>query len=143
MFYRRKQLSPKLMLSFNIKRWRKAILLKCMNIAWDMWRHRNGVKHNTITPAKLRRIQAADEMVRAQYSQGSSTLLSKHRHWLDDQPLGKVLEFEFDLKQQWLESVEQARLAFQCQNAAVGVNAQCHLMSDWLAQGSRDQGSQE
>jgi hypothetical protein len=42
------------------KQWVKQLILQLFNISWDMWEHRNGIKHNTIHPAKAREIQQLD-----------------------------------------------------------------------------------
>jgi hypothetical protein len=36
------------------KQWAKKLIIQLFNISWDMWEHRNGIKFNTMTPAKIR-----------------------------------------------------------------------------------------
>lgn len=40
----------------NSEQWVKQLIIQLFNISWDMWTHRNGIKHNTITAAKQREI---------------------------------------------------------------------------------------
>ena len=69
-----------------IKRWRKAIFLKCLGIAWDMWEHRNEVKHGAITPQKQRLIDTIESKIRSLFAGGVATLSSRHKHWLTHRP---------------------------------------------------------
>jgi hypothetical protein len=42
------------------RRWLISLIETIWAISWDMWDHRNGILHNTIIPAKQRRIDDLD-----------------------------------------------------------------------------------
>ena len=45
------------------KKWVKQLILQLFNISWDMWEHRNGIKHNTLTPEKRRKLHTLDTTI--------------------------------------------------------------------------------
>ena len=92
------------------KKWAKQLILKAFNTSWDMWEHRNGIKHNTITPAKIRALQILDDSIRDEYSVGDKCLLHRDKRWFSN-PLSTVLDtYSVVSKKQWLASVVNARL---------------------------------
>ena len=124
----------------SLERWRKEIVKKLMNVAWDMWRHRNGVKHSASTPAKRRLVQEMDLRIRTEFHLGTSTLLPQHRYWLAGD-VNEVLQYDPISKQQWLASVDQCRLAHArhqpVEDAAIA--AQRSFMERWLTRIPRDE----
>ena len=56
-------------------RWTRMLIQKMFNIAWDMWDHRNHVKHHGPTAARLRHEDDINQKVRAQFDLGSENLL--------------------------------------------------------------------
>jgi cation diffusion facilitator CzcD-associated flavoprotein CzcO len=63
-------------------KWATQLLLKLFNTSWDMWEHRNGIKHKTLTAAKRRAIRRLDNMIREEYQKGDRHLLAKDKQWL-------------------------------------------------------------
>jgi hypothetical protein len=45
-----------------------AIIDKVWNISWDMWEHRNHIKHNTMHPRKLAALENIKEQLQNIYN---------------------------------------------------------------------------
>ena len=106
-----------------------------MMIAWDQWADRNNIKHNTMTPAKQRELNALDSMVREKHGIDEKSLLKEDRH-LVQKDLDTILN-EYDVigKKQWIESVEQAKRRFdsnQEAEATPAVQKQREPLQKWL-----------
>jgi hypothetical protein len=63
-------------------KWTAQLIINLFNTSWDMWEHRNGIKHKTLMPAKLRAIRDLDSSISNKYSQGPSHLFPKDKQWL-------------------------------------------------------------
>jgi hypothetical protein len=99
-----------------------------------MWEHRNGIKHKTLTPAKLRAIRDLDFSISNEYSLGPSQLLPKDRQWLQ-KPLQTILDtYSVIEKEQWLASIAVARLKWthRRETARASQDASRRLLSCWL-----------
>jgi hypothetical protein len=118
------------------KKWATALIQKVWEVSWDMWDHRNDVRLNTLTPAKQRRILALDALVRDEYTRGTEGMRVKDRHWLA-KPLAHILQYEYNRKEQWAESIQLARIRFlnQAEHEAAVNRRQRDLLDDWLAAG--------
>jgi hypothetical protein len=91
-------------------KWTAQSIIKLFNISWDMWEHRNGIKHKTLTLAKLQAIRDLDFSISNEYSQGPSHLLPKDGQWLQ-KALQTILDtYSVIEKEQWLASIAVARL---------------------------------
>ena len=122
-----------------IRRWRKAIFLKCLSIAWDMWEHRNEIKHGTVTPHKQREIDSIDMRIRSLFEGGTRTLTPRYQHWITHHPLDTILGYPINVKQQWVESVELAMQASTRERARLpNQQAQRSLIRTWLASGQEN-----
>ena len=116
------------------RQWAKQLIIKLFNTSWDMWEHRNGIKHDTITPEKIRTLRHLDDSIRAEYSVGDKGLLPRDKRWLFH-PLQTVLDtYTVVSKQQWLESVANARLkwARRRELARAAQDKSRQLLRDWL-----------
>jgi hypothetical protein len=117
-----------------LRRSKREILKKLLSVAWDMWRHRSGILHDTDTSAKQRWNQELSTAVQAQFDLGTTTLAPRHQHWLADKTLSHILDYEPQLKRQWLESVELARESYDrnTSRAHRSNQAQRNLLRSWL-----------
>ena len=115
-------------------RWKKAIHRKLLNVSWDMWRHRNGIKHDDETPAKRREMIHLDQLVRDQFHTGKTGLDPQFYYLLDDTPIERIFQYDRRVKQQWLESIELARDVQQrrVENQRNRLRLQRDLMANWL-----------
>jgi hypothetical protein len=118
------------------KKWATALIQKVWEVSWDMWDHRNDVRLNTLTPAKKRRILALDALVRDEYVRGTEGMRVKDRHWLA-KPQDLILQYEYNRKEQWAESIQLARIRFlnQAEHEATTNRRQRDLIDDWLVAG--------
>jgi hypothetical protein len=119
-------------------KWAAQLIIKLFNTSWDMWEHRNGIKHKTLTPAKLRVIRDLDSSISTEYSQGPSSLLPKDRQWLK-KPLQTILDsYSVVEKKQWLASIAVARLkwTYRRETARASQDASRRLLSRWLRSGN-------
>jgi hypothetical protein len=85
----------------------RELIKKLWVIAWDMWEHRNRILHDTITPAKLQKIEQATIRIQQEFDTGIAGLLPRDTHWVP-QLIAIVLHYDLDVKAQWLESVALA-----------------------------------
>jgi hypothetical protein len=88
-----------------------------------MWEHRNDIKKNTMTPAKLGKIADMDRRIQQQFTLGRNGLLPRNLHWLNT--MAKVLRYDIDVKAQWLTSINLARKDFLLK--ASSIMQQCEL----------------
>ena len=95
------------------KKWVKLLIVQLFNVLWDMWEHHNAIKHNTVTAAKLHKIQSLDNSVHSEYSIGTTNLSLCNQKWLS-LPIDTILkEYDTNQKQQWIMSVAQARIRWK------------------------------
>ena len=120
------------------RKWVRELIKKFWGIAWDMWEHRNGILHDTITPAKLQKIAQADIRVREEFAIGIIGLLPRDLHWVS-QPIAVVLRYDLQVKAQWLESVALARERYTARHELnhATMRMQRDLMDQWLTQGAQ------
>lgn len=91
------------------KQWVRQLILQLFNISWDMWEHRNGIKHKTSTPAQLRALLLLDTRIRAEFALTDTDLLFRDKKWFF-KPLSVLLDTYTPIeKEQWLASVSAAR----------------------------------
>jgi hypothetical protein len=89
--------------------WVCQFILQMFNVSWDMWEHRNGIKHNTVTPAKRHKLDAVDAQIQDEFVTGSTQLLPWDKHWLAESPDALINKYSLVEKNQWLASVACAR----------------------------------
>jgi hypothetical protein len=66
------------------KAWTQALIKKIWAVLWDMWDHCNKVRTSSITPAKLRAIEALNHQIELQFDLGKEGLSHKDHHWLSE-----------------------------------------------------------
>lgn len=91
------------------KQWVKQLILQLFNISWDMWDHRNNIKHKTLNPITLREIAILDTRIREEFELGSQELLSRDKRWFSKPHKVIIAKFTKVEKEQWLASVSNAR----------------------------------
>jgi hypothetical protein len=116
------------------KKWAVALIQKVFSVSWDMWDHRNDVRVNTVTPAKARRILVLNQLILDEYERGSMGMIARDQHWLI-KPTGTILAYDFERKEQWVESVQLARIRFHNRDdhEAATNRQQRALLAEWLA----------
>jgi hypothetical protein len=120
------------------RKWVRELIKKLWGVAWDMWEHRNGILHDTVTPAKLRKIIAVNTKIQEEFDMGTIGLLPRDIHWVS-QPITTVLRYDLQVKAQWLESVTLARERYTARNELNhdAMRMQRELMDQWLTQGAQ------
>jgi hypothetical protein len=99
------------------KQWVKKLIIQLFNISWDLWEHRNGIKHSTLNPLKRREVQLYNDRITLEFATGDRCLLPRDKRWLRGS-LGNLLrKLTPEQKQQWLTSVANARLRWQRRRA--------------------------
>jgi hypothetical protein len=120
------------------RRWAQEMAKKVMSVAWDMWKHRNGIWHNTVTAAKQRWRNELVLAVDDQFAQGLDNLLRTDHHWLMSRPAKVIKAYDIELMRQWLESIELARARFEYrdQDLSASMRQQRDCLRHWVASGT-------
>jgi hypothetical protein len=91
------------------KRWATSLVVKLLEVAWDLWDHRNQVKKHVETAQDIARRDAIMLAVRSEYAFGRSGL--PRRDWrLFKRPLISLLASSLHYMDAWLLRVHTARL---------------------------------
>jgi hypothetical protein len=115
------------------RKWAVALIQKVFEVSWDMWDHRNDVRLNTVTPAKARRLLVLNSLVLDEYARGSTGMITRDQHWFA-KPSKTILAYDFERKEQWIESVQLARVRFHNRDdhEAATNRKQRELFEEWL-----------
>jgi hypothetical protein len=110
-----------------------SIIQKLWDIAWDMWAHRNHIKHNTLHPRKQLAMKEPGEYVATVYRQGKGELLPRDRS-LFQKSLATLQKGTAKEQEQWLLSVQlaQRRAAAVQDNRSKSLYAERKLLESWL-----------
>ena len=76
-----------------------------------MWAHRNGFKHSQDNPDTCQYHIQLQDRIRHEYNLGTQTLLQSDHHWLQ-QPIHTIYNYDTKLQEQWLASLDQARIKY-------------------------------
>ena len=115
------------------RKWAVVLIKKIFEISWDMWDHQNRVQLKTTTRAKARRINALNRLIMDEYERGSVGMIPRDLHWLA-KPRSKIIAYDYERKEQWVESVQLARIRFynRDEHEAATNRQQRDLMEAWL-----------
>jgi hypothetical protein len=75
-----------------------------------MWEHRNGIKYNTVTPAKLRELRVLNNRIKMELDLGPRQLLPCDQRWFKHSIYILTTTYTTVQKAQWLASVANARM---------------------------------
>ena len=115
------------------RRWTIAWLRQLMQVAWDMWDHRNYILHNTQTPALLREHLALDTLIQTQFLLGTASLLPSDHFILLRQPLSHVTSsYSLASKRQWLELASLGRERYSLSLLLPTPSLQQQRLRAWL-----------
>lgn len=90
------------------KRWAVSIIKLLINIAWDMWSHRNGLRHLPSNKRVQKATSLLDEAIREEMSRGCLLLPpSVHHYFSEDLP--SLLARPLHYKRNWLSTIDTAR----------------------------------
>jgi hypothetical protein len=120
-------------------RWTVAIIKKLMDVAWDMWQHRNAVLHDDPNNYHTKLlIEEADLAILQEFAEGSSNLLRGDRFLLRSRRT--VLKGSIEDKTRWLASIAGARAAWEAkQKETPTYDPERRAMEAWLATAPRAQ----
>jgi hypothetical protein len=90
------------------KRWATSLVVKLLQVAWDLWDHRNQVKHNLETAQDLARHDSILLAIRSVYTFGRAGLPRRDWH-LFQRPLLSLLDSSLHYLDAWLHRVKIAR----------------------------------
>jgi hypothetical protein len=114
-------------------RWTVALIKKLMNVAWDMWQHRNSVLHDDPENYHTKLLVGeADRAIEQEFAMGTANLLREDRFLLRSKR--KVMAGELAEKTRWLASISGARAAWEAKQAEVPTyDQERRAMEAWLA----------
>ena len=93
------------------KRWTTEIIKKLIQVAWDMWDHRNDILHNDGGNFHKKMEGAeADVMIRTEFNMGKDTLLREDKFLL--RSFRTTMKSDLQEKKKWLQDVAGARAAW-------------------------------
>ena len=116
------------------KQWTIQLIKHLLNVAWDMWSHRNGFKHGPNGPDQQQLRQELRKQIQHEYSIRQNNLLPCDRHWLQ-QPIEMILKYDTPIQQQWIQSVAHTRERHHAQPAEdPSLDQQRTLLRNWLQQ---------
>jgi hypothetical protein len=115
------------------RRWTIAIISKLWDIAWDMWQHRNHIKHNTLHPKKQLEMAIIGQRVEDLYEQGPADLLPRDRS-LFLKTLTTLRDGNANEQEQWITSVLLAHQRAEATraNRDASMTTERSLMETWL-----------
>jgi hypothetical protein len=110
-----------------------ALIKKLMNVAWDMWQHRNSVLHDDPENYHTKLlVSEADRAIEQEFAIGTATLLREDRFLLRSKRT--VMSGELADKTRWLTSISGARAAWEAKQAEVPTyDHERRAMEAWLA----------
>ena len=89
-----------------------ALIKKLMDVAWDMWDHRNSVLHNDETNFQRRmQHEEANTIINREFNQGKMELLRADKWLLTSRR--ETLDRDLMDKQRWVTLITGARAAWQ------------------------------
>ena len=91
------------------KRWATAIIRQFFLIAWDMWLHRNHIRHIPGGQRDRDRGRETDPLIRGYFYDGIASLHVNDHHLLTDHSCDTVLGWPYEEKRKWLQSVALAK----------------------------------
>jgi hypothetical protein len=110
----------------SIRRWTISFIKKMWDTSWDFWEHRNGIVHDKLSGALTLQINAD---ICRQFEMGSWGVLASAVP-LFRQGLDKVLQSPLEVKQVWLNRIQQGRKRFQDTG---GFQSMRNVMRRWLS----------
>lgn len=116
-------------------RWTTALIQKLLDVSWDMWDHRNSIRHNNPHPAWDPDNSAPIlAQVHAQWTQGAAGLLQGDRHYFTTTTLEQLTNSTLPQQQAWVVGVQQARdLAAAAQQQGAGnMDHERQALQQWL-----------
>jgi hypothetical protein len=110
-----------------------ALIKKLMDVAWDMWQHRNSVLHDDPENYHTKLlVREADWAIEQEFVIGTAHLLREDRFLLRSKR--KVMSGTLADKTRWLASISGARAAWEAKQAEVPTyDQERRAMEAWLA----------
>ena len=90
------------------RRWLRSLLRGLHHLAWNMWQHRNDVKHRLAQPRLKKAVALLDKEITTRYLQGPTTLLPGDRYHLQ-RNLQTLLNKPISYKKNWLLNIHAAQ----------------------------------
>jgi hypothetical protein len=75
-----------------------------------MWEHRNGIKHKTVTPAKIRELRMLNDQVKMEFDLGPRQPLPCDKRWFTHSIHTLTTTYTTVQMAQWLALVANARM---------------------------------
>ena len=117
------------------RRWTVAIIKKLFQISWDMWDHRNKVKHNPGGQAEREANQEIDTLVLQLHALGPPSVHPQDRHLYNNYPtIQELLAEPMETRMRWTKDIQQAQAQKPVLEAleAAPLQPEQQLMANWL-----------
>ena len=104
-----------------------------MQVSWDMWEHRNGIKHSNENKATIEEHKRLNERISQELETGSDEVANADKDHFN-LPNGYETDWEIQEKQKWLEHTDTIRAHFRLKREAIrkAAESQRTLMETWL-----------
>jgi hypothetical protein len=87
------------------RRWAELLISKLLNISWDMWDHRNSVRHAPNNPRQRKARSALDTAVISELRSGRGLLSTNLWHFFD-LSCADLIKKSNEAKKKWLQIIE-------------------------------------
>ena len=117
--------------------WTIELIKKLLDVSWDMWDHRNHIKHNSPHPNfEPQHQNPLNQQIRQEWATGMGSILADERFLFKNNTLPDLLSCSTPEKCTWLESVAVARAASTSLQERTNRSAQGsrELLESWLSQ---------
>jgi hypothetical protein len=93
-------------------RWMEKLIRAVWELSQEMWEHRNGVRHHPSHPWNIKKLRDLDKSIQQEFNlfQDGSEFLPKDRRLFRSTAPHMIKEHSEEQKEQWLQSVDMARL---------------------------------
>jgi hypothetical protein len=121
------------------RRWAELLISKLLNISWDMWDHRNSVRHAPNNPRQRKARSALDTAVISELCSGRGLLSTNLWHFSNLSCTG-LLKKSNEAKKKWLQIIEAGRRfalnqASNLPSSKVSYQGERDSLHQWIATG--------
>jgi hypothetical protein len=98
----------------SVKRWILALICKVWEVTWDLWEHRNGIKHDSSNHLQLQHTASLELRIWQEFATRLG-MLPRAKSYLFPEMVTTILSQSLASQEAWLRSVTEARAsAYWC-----------------------------
>ena len=113
------------------QRWFTQAVLDIWEVSWKQWQHRNSILHDEQDPWKQHEIRDLDKQIQLFKTRYTPTSHLPRDQCLFDHTLTMMHQFPTPIKQQWMLSVQQAKVR-KIAASVTPISQKCQLLRNWL-----------